>query len=378
MTTTGDLSLYFHIPFCYRKCPYCHFYVLPNKTQLHEVWKTAIFLDLKRYHEILSSHVITTIYFGGGTPYLIGAPTIASILDFLHNYSISPLVEVTLEANPEDISENTIAAFQKTGINRISLGAQSLDNDLLQKIGRAHTQNQVIRAVHTIDQTGISNISLDLMYDLPSQTLAVWQKTLHIVQDLPLSHISLYNLVLEPHTAFYKHRRSITPQIPSAEVSTQMYRMAQSIFSQAGYTQYEISAFCRKNLFSRHNVGYWTSRPYIGFGPSAHSYYDGRRSSNISHLGRYLEALKEGKDPTDMQEMLCPEKALREALAISLRLLTGVHISTFQKKWGLFSQDLQKSLDTLEKARLLSQVDGYLKLTDRGILLYDELASEII
>lgn len=307
---------------------------------------------------------VHTVYFGGGTPALFHPERIGEILSWI---PLESNAEITLEANPENITCDLIKRYADCGINRVSIGLQSLNDDLLQTLGRIHHAKKGIESVFHTAKAGIQNISVDLMYDLPGQQLAHWKKTLEEVAHLPITHLSLYNLTLEPHTVFFKKKEVLARLIPDPDLSLQMYTMAIESMERQGFKQYEISAFAKPGFQSRHNLGYWTGREFLGFGPSAYSYKNGKRFRNIAHLGKYLSQLKMGAFPIDFEEQLDPEASLRELLAIRLRLLEGV-----EYRGNLLE------IEKLISEGFLEKVEGRLKLTRRGILFYDTVAVEII
>jgi len=363
------ISLYFHLPFCTKKCDYCHFFVLPNKEALKAQLMESLHLEWKMRFPQIEGKKICTVYFGGGTPALFGPERIAEILSWI---PLESGAEVTLEANPENITLSLMEAYAKAGINRVSIGIQSLDDRLLQALGREHSAEKAQEGVHTTAQAGIQNISVDLMYDLPGQTLSHWNKTLEAVTQLPITHLSLYNLTLEPHTVFFKKRVEISKLLPEPEVSLEMYTSAVKILESYALKQYEISAFSKPGYIAQHNVGYWTARPFLGFGPSAFSYMEGKRFRNIAHLGKYAEQLSE-QFPIDFEEELDPDAKQRELLAIRLRLMEGVDLSAFE-----LDEDTTSICARLAREGFLSQSEKTLKLTPQGILFYDTVASEIV
>ncbi len=273
--------------------------------------------------------------------------------------------EITLEVNPENVTLEQMQAFRSCGINRISLGVQSFDDSMLKNLSRTHGADKARAAVVTIFEAGFSNISIDLMYDLPDQTLEIWRKTVEQAALLPITHLSLYNLTLEPHTVFYKKRNSL--KLPSSETSLAMLHEAVETFEGAGLARYEISAFARNQQLSIHNSGYWTGRPFLGFGPSAFSYWNGSRFRNVAHLHRYASAA----DPTDFKETLSPDEQMKEALAIGLRLLKGVAFKNLPS-----AVDLKVS--ALIEEGFLEKEGGRLRLTAKGLLFHDTVAEEII
>ncbi|MES2344879.1 MAG: radical SAM family heme chaperone HemW, partial [Chlamydiota bacterium] len=218
-----EISLYIHIPFCTKKCPYCHFYVLPDKDPFKQQLLTALELEWRAINPKLEGKNVVSIYFGGGTPSLMGSSGIGKILEWL---SHSEDAEITLEANPENISLKLMQEMRSIGINRVSIGVQTLDNALLKRLGRTHTAQDAMRAIEMTAEAGIENISIDLMYELPEQTVSSWEKTLHQLQPLPISHLSLYNLTFEPHTVFYKKQKELIPLLPSSVECLEMLNIA--------------------------------------------------------------------------------------------------------------------------------------------------------
>ncbi|MGA8163703.1 MAG: radical SAM family heme chaperone HemW [Waddliaceae bacterium] len=375
-----DVSLYFHLPFCKRKCDYCHFYVIPDNALFKKKLSASLRIEWDRRAPELQDRQISSIYFGGGTPTLFGPDLIHDILARIGKGPPRSHCdrEITLEANPEDVTLALMQSYAQAGINRVSIGIQSLDPQLLTLLSRRHSVKQAKEAVMLTHKAGFNNISVDLMYDLPEQTLSSWKKTLSDVKPLPITHLSLYNLVIEPHTVFHKKKKTLASQLPDPSTSVEMYTHAIETLNSVGFIHYEISAFQRNNSYSRHNAGYWTGRPFLGFGPSAFSYWKGKRSRNIAHLGRYHSLLTAGKSPIDFEEELPEPSKRRELLAIHLRLLQGVEIEIFEGRHGPLDEETKTTIKQLEEDGLLEQIDKHLRLTKKGILFYDTVASEII
>lgn len=375
------ISLYFHVPFCNKKCHYCHFFVLPNQESLKSDFMKGLQWEWQSILPQLHGKKIASIYFGGGTPYLLGAKRIGEILNWI--YAKLPLekdkIEITLEANPEDITFEDMQTYRQEGINRISIGLQTLDDQLLTSLGRLHSSVKGITAVEVTQAAGIDNISVDLMYDLPGQTVVSWHKTLETVRLLPITHLSLYNLTIEPHTQFFKNKDRLCQLLPNEQDSLEMYEAAVGACEGIGLQQYEISAFAKPGRFSQHNVGYWTARPFLGLGPSAFSYWQKKRYRNIANLSKYLKLLAEGQSPVDFSEELDPDAHRRELLAVEMRLRQGVDLSSFQQRHGSLEPETMVALHELVKQGLLGEnLEDRLKLTHKGVLFYDSVASEII
>ncbi len=356
------ISLYFHIPFCTKKCPYCHFYVIPNRLPHHKLLGEALALEWEQQLPLLQGKTITSIYFGGGTPSLYGG-----IQELLEKIPRAPDCEITIEANPEESDIALLTHFRSIGINRLSLGVQSLDDRSLQTLERIHSAEKARQAIFNAQKAGFENVSIDLMYDLPGQTEESWRYTLDQLGDLPIHHLSLYNLTIEPHTSF--HKRKV--ETPTGDLSLRFLTAALERLEAIGLKRYEISAFAIPGHESRHNLGYWTARPFLGYGPSAFSYWEGERFRNIANINRYSQALKAGQSPVDFRERLPYPANANELLAVRLRLKSGVDIKSIP-------QETESAIVKLKEMGLLKQEGTQLQLTERGTLFYDTVASEII
>lgn len=378
-TPIEEISLYFHIPFCTRKCDYCHFYVLPDQENAKNQLAEGFRLEWALLNPYLINKKIRTIYFGGGTPSLFGPERVALLLKLIReSCKVCPLAEITLEANPENVTLELMQTYAEAGINRVSIGVQTLDPHLLTLLGRLHSPEIALNAVYATYQGGIQNISIDLMYDLPKQTLQHWTTTLQLLEPLPIRHLSLYNLTLEPHTIFFKKQTQLRPLLPSEEISLAMYEMAIEKLESMGLRRYEISAFAHPGFESHHNTGYWTGRQFLGLGPSAFSYWDKKRFRNVAHLGRYCKTLKEGQFPRDFEELLDPDAQRRELFVIHLRLRDGVNMKEFNFCHGMLDQATLKMMDRLIEEGYLTWVNENVQLTHKGILFYDTVAAELI
>ncbi len=360
------ISVYFHIPFCTKKCPYCHFYVIPNRPAYQTLLSASIALEWEQKRPLWKGKEITSVYFGGGTPSLF-----EKIGEILEKIPRDEDCEITIEANPEESSFELFSHFVNIGINRLSLGVQSFDDASLDVLGRLHSAKKAEKAIEEAHRAGFKNISIDLMYDLPNQTEESWERTLYVLKDLPIQHLSLYNLTIEPHTSFYARR----VKTPPGELSLKFLTRALETFQEIGLQRYEISAFARAGFESRHNLGYWTGRPFLGFGPSAFSYWEGERFRNVANIHRYARHLKEGSSPVDFREKLCPSAHTNELLAIHLRVLSGVDIGAF-----VLPDETKKAIETLSREGFLvfNESKNRLQLTEKGMLYYDSVAVELI
>ncbi len=358
------VSLYFHIPFCTKKCPYCHFYVIPNRLSHHKLLSESLALEWHQQSPLLEGKTITSVYFGGGTPSLF-----EGVGEVLQRIPLSPDCEITIEANPEDSSQELFSRFRSIGINRLSLGIQSLDDRSLQTLERIHSAEKARQAIFDAQNAGFDNVSIDLMYDLPGQTEESWRYTLDQLPDLPIHHLSLYNLTIEPHTPF--HKRKVRPA--GGELSLRFLQTALEKLEGLGLKRYEISAFALPGHESRHNTGYWTARPFLGFGPSAFSYWNGERFQNTANIHRYAKHLKAGESPIAFKEHLSYPANVKELLTVELRLRKGVSLEQFN-----LPAETKASIENLKTLGLLKQDENQLQLTEQGMLLYDTVASELI
>lgn len=377
----SPVGIYVHVPFCSKKCPYCHFFVLPDQQRWKLQFLEAIKREWAQKRPLLEGKQIVSLYLGGGTPSRLSVEQLGEILQLVWGDSsvhVAPDCEVTLEVNPEDASPLAIRGWKGLGVNRVSMGVQSLDPEQLQLLGRQHDAMTPVRALTHLAESGIANLSIDLMYDLPQQTQKSWHTTLQRLGELPITHLSLYNLTLEPHTLFFKKKAQLLPQIPSPEVSLILLQEALTHLEGLGLHRYEISAFAKPGYESHHNSGYWTGRPFLGFGPSAFSYWEGRRFQNICHLNRYATLLEQGASAVDFEEKLSLEGQIAERLAIHLRLMRGVNMDQFCQEVGKFSERLQQSVGELVRDGLLLQEGSHLRLSERGTLLYDIVGATLV
>jgi len=355
MPTTG--SLYFHVPFCKKKCPYCHFYVTHDRPDSQKLLMEALKVEWEQ--KDVQGFQPVSIYLGGGTPSLLGTEAIATLLSWT-----GPAQEVTLEMNPQEV----LPAYP--GVNRVSLGVQSLHDPTLKMLGRTHTAKEAVQAIFDVHRAGIENISIDLMYEIPGQTLESWKATLDQLAHLPITHLSLYNLTFEANTPYFRKQKELTPLLPSSEISLQMLNLAVESFEKMGLKRYEISAFAKPGFESVHNTGYWTGRPFLGFGPSAFSYWEGKRYRNVCDLKKYASLLQNGESPVDFEETLSPQASLHERLAVALRLVRGVDQRDYPVSPDLYSR--------LHALGWLAFEGNRAHLTPQGLLFYDSVATEII
>lgn len=361
------MKIYLHIPFCSKKCPYCHFFVIKEEESKKDLLLNALLEEWEERKSQITTP-ITSIYFGGGTPTLMGPARLKKLLDRI---TPPPSAEITIEANPEQLTPSLAEELRAIGINRFSIGIQSLNDCELKILGRTHSAAEAKAAVLN---AGIENITIDLMYELPGQTLDSWRNSLEQLSELPITHLSLYNLTFEPNTPFYRKKEQLQSQVPPSKICKKMLDMAVEKLAQLGLKRYEISAFAKPGFEAVHNSGYWRGDSFFGLGPSAFSFFEGKRFRNACNFPKYLNP----KTRYDFTEELPYPDNLKELLAINLRLFEGVNLKQFQNRWGELPTTTRQTLKQLEQRGYLNRVQERLTLSDQGLLFYDSVAVEII
>jgi putative oxygen-independent coproporphyrinogen III oxidase len=368
-----DIALYIHFPFCRRRCGYCSFVSYQGRES-----------DIPEYVKSLKKELILratdqrvcSIYFGGGTPSLLSAEQIHEILSVIHSYfTVDEASEVTLEANPGTVREPYLADIIKLGINRLSLGVQSLNDGELTLLGRIHTASEARDAVRFARNAGFTNLSLDIIYGLPGQTLKSWHKTLDDVIGLSPEHISLYPLTLEDDVPMLRaiERGEIPPLDP--DLTADQYELAQDTLAARGYHHYEISNWAREGYECKHNMVYWHNLLYLGAGAAAHSYIDGHRLANTTDLDSYLNVFSDNL-PTawELDEEIGPELQLSETVILGLRLSEGIGLDDINRRFGInLLRHYEQQVDEATSLGLLECSGGRVRLTRRGRLLGNEV-----
>jgi oxygen-independent coproporphyrinogen-3 oxidase len=399
----SGLALYIHIPFCASKCPYCDFNTYASIEALMPAYINALTKDIGRWGEVLGKPLVTSVFFGGGTPSYLPTRDMTRLIRAVYScFDIDHCAEITFEANPGDTTRERLSTLAKVGYNRISLGIQSLQDQELQLLGRRHSSLQAKRAIVNARQAGFSNISLDLMFGLPNQFVATWEETLTEAIHLNPEHISLYCLTLESGTPMENDvRRGILPE-PDPDIAAEMYLLAQHDLASVGYQQYEISNWSKNGHQSRHNLAYWLNKPYLGIGPGAHSYLfdnglstlkqlgsNGLRFSMIKSPSRYIKEMGDNEISkneaisyqylqsvrvTDQVEPISPSLAMAETMMMGLRLNCGVSNQEFTQRFG--ATIIEKYADVVEECMELTLLEWdqqHLRLTERGRLLGNEV-----
>ncbi len=370
-------GVYLHIPFCKSRCTYCDFYMGTNESHI-DAFVEAICVEAAVRSEE-TKEPIGTLYFGGGTPSRLQQHHFERIFDTLYsNYNIEPDAEITMEANPDDLSEEYTAMLAALPFNRLSIGIQSFDDGELQFLSRRHGAQEAIDAVRRCQRHGFSNISIDLIYGLPRQTIAVWQRNLEQAVVLGIQHISSYHLIYEERTRMYRLLQTgrITPLLE--ETSTEMFAMMIDRLTTAGFIHYEISAFGKEGFFSRHNCSYWNDVPYIGLGPSAHSYNGSSRSWNIRSILRYNKSGENGHFECE-REQLSRQEQYNEFILTGMRTMWGIDLRDLEKRFGEEYFDYCKTnIQPFLDRGMVRQEGSRLILTREGIFISDGIMSDLM
>ena len=373
------LGIYIHIPFCRSKCQYCDFYSIPGKgDHLMRDFRRAIIAHIKESGSLAPGYRVDTIYFGGGTPTYFGAWGLTAILNTIRkNFDVSPNAEITFEANPDSVTPLLLHKLRSEGFNRVSLGIQCDDDAILKTIGRPHTYAQAVKAVKMIRRAGFRNVSVDLMYGLPGQTLEMWEKTVNHVLHLDPDHISCYGLKVEEGTPLYAYQDQYN--LPDDDLQADMYLAMVDILRRKGYRQYEISNFAKREMASKHNLKYWNGGEYLGFGPAASSDFAGKRFTIIRDLPGYIHGIHSGGQVMDdMQEIPSRERA-GEYLMLRLRTTAGISREEYERKYLLNFEPLVEVLDRACLRNLaMSNGKGGYRLTPEGFLLSNSVISDLL
>ena len=367
MSLTHSPGLYIHVPFCRTKCPYCDFYSITDET-LISAYLAALDLEARLYRDQFPA--FDSLYLGGGTPTLLDGAQLGALVDNLRrHFHFAADTEFTIEANPDDLTAEKLRLFKDLGVNRVSLGVQSLNDAELRFLGRRHTARQARRALELAREAGFGNLSVDLIYGLPGQQEETWIRTLEQVLEFSPEHLSCYQLTLAPDTPLGRRaaRGELKPLGEEAERA--FFLLTARFLADRGFIQYEVSNFAReKRCFCRHNLKYWRHAPYLGLGPGAHSFNGSRRWWNFSSVQQYCSSLDAGKAPVAGAETLTPSQLRLESLYLGFRSLDGVDLDLIRRhpRW-------QAILAELSRAGLVKVADGRVTATLQGIAVADGL-----
>ena len=370
-------GIYIHIPFCKQACHYCDFHFSTNLGTRHELIG-ALFKEIELQKNYLQNEVIDTIYFGGGTPSLLQAKEIETLLNTIYSHhSVNPKAEITLEANPDDLSKGKIQELYSLSINRLSIGIQSFEDSVLKFFNRAHHAKEAIQCVEDARKAGFRNLSLDLIYAVPGQDHIQWMKNIEKAIQLGPEHISSYTLTIEEKTAFGKWAKAGKLKSVEEKFAAEEFEILMNHLEEAGYEHYEISNFCRPGFQSKHNSNYWKQAKYLGIGPSAHSYNGDSRQFNVSNNALYQQSLKKDEVPFEL-ETLSRENKINEYIFTTLRTSWGCDFSYLKKAFGYDLLLIQSAyLHDLTKQGLINLNQGTITLTRKGKFVADQIALDL-
>lgn len=369
-----ELQLYVHIPFCFQKCGYCDFLSMVLNEEAQRPYVDQLIDEIRSQGKQYTDYYISTIFIGGGTPTILKGTWIVNIMSAIYeSFLVASFAEITIECNPGTVSIDKLKYYRQSGINRISIGLQSTVDEELQKLGRIHTFEGFLESYQMVKEVGFTNINVDLMSAIPNQTLDSFKESLRKVVRLKPEHISVYSLIVEPNTPFYRWYREggeRRAELPDEDAERQMYHLTKKYLREHGYQQYEISNYAKPGFECRHNIGYWTGVEYLGLGLGAHSYVLGKRFHVEKSLPKYMKILMR-KDLTSCYqdvEDISKEESMEEFFFLGLRMTKGVNLEKFMERFKVdpfvrFAVPIQKHV----KLGLLDYREPYLFLTDKGM-----------
>jgi oxygen-independent coproporphyrinogen-3 oxidase len=374
-------GIYVHIPFCARKCFYCDFYTLAGRhAEEFNRFVEALLCEIDCAASEFALRPAATVYFGGGTPSLLAPEQIQRILERIHQrIDIKDGAEITLEVNPGTADAAHFTGYKNIGVNRLSMGAQTFDDSALRNLGRTHTADDTRTAIAFARSAGFLNINLDLMFAMPGQTLESFRQDVAAIVALSPEHISAYSLIIEEGTPFAYWHKQGRLNLPAEEIEAQMYEEAEVLLASAGYHQYEISNWCKPGFEARHNLLYWTNGEYFGFGPGAHSYFQGRRFANPRDLAAYHRSADMRSFPRELADILSPPAQASEAAMLRLRLTEGLKWRDLEREFPIGVQELLGArVNRLMSQGLLEGDSAGVRLTRSGRLLGNLVFAEFL
>lgn len=367
------IGIYIHIPFCKQKCYYCDFVSYANKECFTEKYIESLISEIESFQ---NDEVVDTIYIGGGTPSYINEKYIEKIINVIRKkFNVIEDAEITIEINPGTITKEKLELYKEIGINRLSIGMQSVNNNLLKKIGRIHTFDEFDESYNLARNIGFKNINIDLIIGLPKQNMKDIENTIYVIKRLNPEHVSVYSLILEEGTVLEKLVNEKKEKLPEEEIERKMYWKVKNELEKIGYKHYEISNYAKPGFESKHNLNCWEQKEYIGFGVAAHSYYKNKRYSNIEDLDKYIENF----DSKIIYEIQTKEEKQKEYMLLGLRKIDGVSMEKFT---NIFSKDaldiFKENFEKLQKYGLIDINKDNIKLSDKGIDLANIVWEEFI
>ena len=369
-------GIYVHIPFCKQSCSYCDFHFSTSLKHKDDL-VNGIITEVTNRKKLLSDK-IKTIYFGGGTPSLLSSDDLKRIVDAVYkNYSVASNIEFTLECNPDDLTEKKLKELEGSGVNRLSIGVQSFNNGELQFFNRAHNSNEAESSIKRSQDVGFENITIDLIYGSPISTENIWLDNLNKVHEFNVPHLSAYGLTVEPKTKLaHQIELGQLPQLNDEKMIRQFKTLIQKT-KEFGLTQYEVSNFGKEGCFSEHNSNYWKGEEYLGIGPSAHSYVEGKRVWNVANNIKYIKALKNNETYFE-EEQIDEKTAFNEYILTRLRTIWGVDLNYLQTKFDdKLNSHFQKEIQSYQNSSYLEAKNNKITLTQEGIFIADKITSDL-
>ncbi len=371
------MHLYLHIPFCHKACHYCDFHFSTN-VALKSDLVNAICQEIKLQKDYLGNKYLKTIYFGGGTPSLLTAKELEQIFHTVHqNFSVETEAEITLEANPEDLTPSYLTAIKSIGINRLSIGIQSFREENLRFLNRSHSLEQATNCISSAQKIGIDNISIDLIYGIPGNDLPDLASDIQKAVDTNVSHISAYSLTIEPKTVFgQQKKKGVFKELPES-IQSQNFSFTRKLLAEKGFEAYETSNFAKNERYSQHNTGYWNQESYLGVGPSAHSFNQESRQWNIAKNGLYMKSILADKIPAEI-EILTEANKINEYMMTRLRTKWGIEWSKIEKTFAKLNVEIPMDLIRNWQQNDWAYISReHLILTETGALMADKLAADL-
>ena len=399
MMIKKDLELYVHIPFCVKKCAYCDFLSAPAGVQERMLYVDALTEEIRTQKDDYENYQVSTVFLGGGTPSILGESEIIRIFDAVNkNFDVSDSAEITMEVNPGTVNEKKAAVWKKCGINRLSIGLQSVNDEELKMLGRIHTYRDFFNTWEIVRRAGFQNVNIDLISAIPGQTIKSWSRTLRTVAELGPEHISAYSLIVEKGTLFYERygeNAGCFPPLPDEDTEREIYKVTEQILAGYGYHRYEISNYAKEGYECRHNLGYWERKEYLGLGLGASSLIDECRFHNTADMKKYLEFYgKSASDPSDSSgmpggagsldmheeiEYLSREEQMEEFMFLGLRKTEGISIEEFSAAFGTDIFDVYGTqIKRMKEQELLKVSELRIWLTERGTDVSNYVFSEFM
>ena len=376
----NDLGLYLHIPFCMKKCGYCDFLSWKGTEEEQEIYVQSLIREIGSYEEFAKNYKVSTVFVGGGTPSILTGEQMERIFDAISKvFWLEKRPEITLEMNPGTVTVEKLKAYKRAGVNRLSMGLQSVKNENLKMLGRVHTYEEFLHSYELARQEKFDNISIDLISSLPGQTLESWEEELRQAIDLNPEHVSVYQLILEEGTPFYEKYANHPELLPTEEISRDIYLLTGKLLKEAGYEQYEISNYAKPGNESRHNLKYWERKDYLGLGLGAASMVRNIRMSNTRDMKTYLERCEQPRTMREDVEFLEEPRQMEEFMFLGLRKTRGVSRKEFRR---IFGQELdmvyEKALYKCLENGLLKEHKDRIFLSEEGMLLSNLVMSEFL